>query len=91
MLLAPLALLNLTPLHLMECSQASFVDINLAYKLKLNVINSSSFLEFKLLNLLTQEQRRCDQLTFSGSGVLLDFDHSLKATTVRQAHPGAKH
>ncbi|GFU01734.1 integrase catalytic domain-containing protein [Nephila pilipes] len=47
-------------------SQASFVDVKLIDKLKLNVINSSSLRVQAFESSFTQEQRRCVQLTLSG-------------------------
>ncbi|GFT71199.1 integrase catalytic domain-containing protein [Nephila pilipes] len=71
-------------------SQASFVDVKLIDKLKLNVINSSSLRVQAFESSFTQEQRRCVQLTLSGlwskrSILITAFESNNSYTT----HPAA--
>ncbi|GFT88095.1 integrase catalytic domain-containing protein [Nephila pilipes] len=62
----PTGITKLTRCILDGGSQASFVDVKLIDKLKLNVINSSSLRVQAFESSFTQEQRRCVQLTLSG-------------------------
>ncbi|GFU11749.1 integrase catalytic domain-containing protein [Nephila pilipes] len=62
----PTGITKLTRCILDGGSQASFVDVKLIDKLKLNVINSSSLRVQAFEFSFTQEQRRCVQLTLSG-------------------------
>ncbi|GFT83767.1 integrase catalytic domain-containing protein [Nephila pilipes] len=86
----PTGITKLTCCILDGGSQASFVDIKLIDKLKLNVINSSSLRVQAFESSFKQEQRRCVQLTLSGlwskqSILITAFESNNMYTT----HPAA--
>ncbi|GFU26455.1 integrase catalytic domain-containing protein [Nephila pilipes] len=88
--IGPTGITKLTRCILDGGSQASFVDIKLIDKLKLNVINSSSLRVQAFESSFTQEQRRCVQLTLSGlwskqSILITAFESNNTYTT----HPAA--
>ncbi|GFU34439.1 hypothetical protein NPIL_626702 [Nephila pilipes] len=86
----PTGITKLTRCILDGGSQASFVDVKLIDKLKLNVINSSSLRVQAFESSFTQEQRRCVQLTLSGlwskQSILITAFESNNSYT---AHPAA--